>query len=471
MVEFWTQPWFGWAIAIVVGLPLLIIVLTEVGASLQRRGNAAAKPVYFLRNFVLPAGALLALLSLAGDSKADVTWVRVTATVFGFLVILLLLSGVNVVVFRQATPGSWRDRLPSIFVDLARLALITVGLAVLFSWVWEADVGGLFAALGVTSIVIGLALQNAVGSVVSGLLLLFEQPFRIGDWLSTSEGRGRVIQVNWRAVHIETGDGTLIIPTAQLADGAFTNLSRATAPHVAGVEAVFSVDDAPHEIAALLESVAADLPMVDRSRRATVALMPTGAYRVEIPVFTPADEDAAASLFRAWLWYAAPRAGLHWSAGPAGEFATPDRLADASRVVARALRLTAAELEPHAAALTLERYAAGELVLRTGEVPAALRFVVDGHAALVAEGPNGSRLRVDTLDRESYLGQTALTREPVPAAAVALTPLTIAVLPRDAVEALVRAKPALGTHIGADIDGRRALVASALSAALPGPAA
>ena len=56
------------------------------------------------------------------------------------------------------------------------------------SFVWGADIGGLFTALGIGSIVIGFALQNAVGSVVSGLFLLFEQPFEIGDYLRTSEG-------------------------------------------------------------------------------------------------------------------------------------------------------------------------------------------------------------------------------------------------------------------------------------------
>jgi small-conductance mechanosensitive channel len=39
----------------------------------------------------------------------------------------------------------------------------------------------LFTALGVTSVVIGLMLQNSVGQIVSGLFMLFEQPFRIDD--------------------------------------------------------------------------------------------------------------------------------------------------------------------------------------------------------------------------------------------------------------------------------------------------
>ena len=56
-------------------------------------------------------------------------------------------------------------------------------------------------------VVIGLMLQNSVGQIVSGLFMLFEQPFRIGDWLDTPVARGRIVEANWRAVHIQTGHG------------------------------------------------------------------------------------------------------------------------------------------------------------------------------------------------------------------------------------------------------------------------
>ena len=207
-----SRPWFGWALAVVIGLPLGLVVLTECHTSLVRRGSALAKPVNLLRNYVLPSGALLILLTQASEISAEATPVRIIATVFWFVVLLVLLAAVNAALFANAERGTWRQRIPSIFVDIVRLVIIIAGLAVLFSFVWGADVAGLFTALGVTSIVLGLALQNAVGSVISGLLLLFEQPFQLGDWLQTPSARGRVVEVNWRAVHIDTGNGIQIMP-------------------------------------------------------------------------------------------------------------------------------------------------------------------------------------------------------------------------------------------------------------------
>jgi small-conductance mechanosensitive channel len=228
MADLLGQPWFWPAVVIVVGLPIALLVLTEVHSSLERRGSAAARIVALLRNFVVPVGALLLLLSQVEHLDVDWNWTRITATVFGFLVILLLINGFNLAFFTTAKKGTWRQRVPSIFVEIVRLLLIVVFVALLFAFVWGADIGGLFTALGVGSIVIGLALQNAVGSVISGLLLLFEQPFELGDWLDADGVRGRVVEVNWRSVHILTDDGIRVVPNANLASSSFVNLSRST---------------------------------------------------------------------------------------------------------------------------------------------------------------------------------------------------------------------------------------------------
>ena len=207
MSSVFDAPWFYWAIGVAVGFPVCLVFLTEVHNALLRRGNALARPVHLLRNYILPLGALLILLVQAIQVSGEATPVRVVATVFGFVVLVLLLSGLNATMFHGAPEGSWRKRIPSIFLDVARFALIAVGVGLIFAYIWGANVGGLFTALGVSSIVLGLTLQNSVGQIISGLLVLFEQPFQLGDWIETPTARGRVVEVNWRATHIDTGSG------------------------------------------------------------------------------------------------------------------------------------------------------------------------------------------------------------------------------------------------------------------------
>ncbi|MFZ0905481.1 MAG: mechanosensitive ion channel domain-containing protein, partial [Mycobacterium sp.] len=206
-MKFIEPDWLYWAAGLIVGLPLTLIGLTELHQVLARRHSALARPVNLLRNYVVPLTALLLLLVKVAQVPAQFAPVRVLATVFGFLVLVLVLSGLNATVFEGAPQGSWRQRVPTIFRDATRLLLIAVGLALIFSDIWGVRVGGLFTAFGVTSVVIGLMLQNSVGQIVSGLFMLFEQPFRIGDWLDTPEARGRIVEANWRAVHIQTDRG------------------------------------------------------------------------------------------------------------------------------------------------------------------------------------------------------------------------------------------------------------------------
>lgn len=92
-------------------------------------GKSAAK---------LPAtpGRGLLLLVKASEVPAEDPTVRVLTTAFGFLVLVLLLSLLNATLFQGAPQQSWRKRLPAIFVDVARFALIGIGLAVILSYIW-----------------------------------------------------------------------------------------------------------------------------------------------------------------------------------------------------------------------------------------------------------------------------------------------------------------------------------------------
>ena len=62
----------------------------------------------------------------------------------------------NVLVFENAAKESWRSRAPKLFQDLIALLVVVIGAAIVLSVVWRQDFGGLVAALGVGSIVLGL---------------------------------------------------------------------------------------------------------------------------------------------------------------------------------------------------------------------------------------------------------------------------------------------------------------------------
>ena len=166
MNSVFNSSWFYWAVGITVGFPLLLIALTEWQHKLRRRGSSMLGAVTLLRNYLLPLGAVL--LAMVGATQIPVgsTPVRIVGIMLAIVVLILMLSGIRASVFSSAPESSWRRRVPAIFLDVIRFALIAVGGGLIFAYIWGAHVGGLFTALGITSIVIGLTLQNSVGQVI-----------------------------------------------------------------------------------------------------------------------------------------------------------------------------------------------------------------------------------------------------------------------------------------------------------------
>jgi CRP-like cAMP-binding protein len=285
--------------------------------------------------------------------------------------------------------------------------------------------------------------------------MLFEQPFRIGDWLDTPTARGRIVEANWRAVHIETGKGLQITPNSVLAGTSFTNLSRPPGAHKLAISTMFSSADAPDEVCAMLTRLARVLPQAKSDVVPTAIALGNAEYRTTIGLQSPADDAGAQATFLRWVWYAARREGLHLD-GADDDFATPARIDKAMRtVVAAALRLSHTDyqsLVPHA---RIVRYGADEGVQYAGEVPTAMTFLISGSVRLTITSEDGSVIPLDALDEGSYLGLTALTRQPNLHGAYALEEVTALEIDREHIENLVMRKPLLLQEFGRILEERR----------------
>jgi small-conductance mechanosensitive channel/CRP-like cAMP-binding protein len=465
ITDIFNEEWFWPAVSVIVGLPVVLLVLGEVQTGMLRRGTPGTRIVMLIRNVLAPLAAVIILFTqIKGvGGTTEFTWAKVAATAFGLVVVVVLLSGLNLAIFVTAKQGTWRNRLPSIFVDIARVLIIAISLAVLFGWIWGADVGGLFTALGIGSIVIGLALQNAVGSVLSGLFLLFEQPFELGEYIVTSAGKGRVVAMNWRATHLDTANGILVIPNSTLAGDSFKNLSRASSPYETSDVFRFATDDPPHRVIEVMVEVASGLPELHPGETPYAIPLDKAKFEINIALTSPAKQYMTLALFRTRLWYAARRAGLHLDRDLTDNYATPERVRENLLRLAPRFQISREEAEEMVDLVRLERYGEGEVVQRAGVIPDGVRVIIEGVIELQVPAAQGAVVPVLQLKRDELVGLTALTRQAVGAMGTAVTDAALLFIPVSIVDTLVKTRPSLAQDIGTAIDHRQDIGDKALT--------
>ena len=88
------------------------------------------------------------------------------------------------------------------------------------------DVTTIITAVGAATITVGLALQDTLGNIASGILLIFTHPFKEGDYLKIGDDEGTVTKIALFSTHINTLDNkNIIIPNRNITSKSVVNFS------------------------------------------------------------------------------------------------------------------------------------------------------------------------------------------------------------------------------------------------------
>ncbi|MCO6407409.1 DUF3772 domain-containing protein [Hoeflea alexandrii] len=128
------------------------------------------------------------------------------------------------------------------------------------------DLSSLALVAGALSLGIGFGLQNIVSNFVSGLILLAERPFKVGDWVSTSSTEGFVKKISVRATEIETFNRqSIIVPNSELINSPVGNWTHRNKLGRVDVPVGVSYDSDPRRLIDLLIEVAQGHELVLRN--------------------------------------------------------------------------------------------------------------------------------------------------------------------------------------------------------------
>jgi small-conductance mechanosensitive channel len=141
--------------------------------------------------------------------------------VVGFLLVRLLVVAVQRVFMKKATP---QRRM------VARKAIAYTGFVIVLMTVL-AELGvkltAILGAAGIVGIAVGFASQTSVSSIISGLFLISEKPFAVGDVIRVGTTMGIIQSIDLLSIKLRTFDNLFVrIPNEKILSSEVTNVTR-----------------------------------------------------------------------------------------------------------------------------------------------------------------------------------------------------------------------------------------------------
>jgi len=129
-----------------------------------------------------------------------------------------ILSGLDKVLTRELI--GW-------IIKSLKILIFILGLAAVLE-LWGIKIGPIIAGLGLFGVAVALGAQDLFKNLISGILVLVEKRFKIGDWISVDEIiEGIVEKIGFRSTTIRKFDKSLAItPNFQFAENAVVNVSE-----------------------------------------------------------------------------------------------------------------------------------------------------------------------------------------------------------------------------------------------------
>ncbi|MGH7571499.1 MAG: cyclic nucleotide-binding domain-containing protein [Gemmatimonadota bacterium] len=449
----------------------LVLALIVLGALVARR---ASRDAAVRRRALLVAGLVLifALLQIflgripermARPENDTYVVLSVVVLVIGYLAALLIgtFLVVDLLLVRRL-----EFEIPNILRDATVFTLFFVGVLLILYHQTDLGVTGLFTTTGVISIVIGLALQDTLANVFSGLAIQTERSFNVGDWVRFGEMEGVVSDVSWRATKLRTRQNDLvIIPNTQISNDILINYSVPTPIHAMREEFGVHYRHPPAMVRAAIQEAADQTEAILKRPQLSIRTHHYGdsaiTYQAKYWIKDYGDKNRIRNSFNTRIWYAFKRHGieipypirdvfLHQVTQETLQAEVEERKGRAYRYLRRLEvfdALSEEETRDLASRVRLEQYFKGETVIRQGTAGDSL-YIIDNGQVEVIVSHDGRSESLAQLGPRSFFGEMALlTGEERTATVVTLVPTDFFVVDREAFRETLEKNPVIAERI------------------------
>jgi len=185
-----------------------------------------------------------------------------------FSLFILLTAGISLKLLQFLTVvlatrfSRYRLQISGLF-PVVRLLTWLTAVYIVIVYVFQPQTNAILALTASAGIAFGLAAQDVVRNILSGVLILFDRPFRAGDMIRVGDHYGEVVTVGLRSVRIRTfDDSTVTLPNALVLSSAVSNSNSGALDEMVVVEFDLPGTVDVQEVKELASEAAASSPYV-----------------------------------------------------------------------------------------------------------------------------------------------------------------------------------------------------------------
>ncbi len=411
-----------------------ILLLAAIGGCLLARGSSP-----------LPNGSNIA-------AGADGAWLQALAVVW-WLIGARMVATLTVL----ALGHDARSRQARLFSDLLAGAIYLTAALIILNSVLGLPIKGVLATSGVIAIVLGLALQNTLADVFSGIAVGLEQPFHVGDRVTIADhAEGIVIEMNWRSIRVQTdGEDVATIPNSIVARSQIINRSVPTERRAASVDIPTLSSARSDQLIELAQHAILLCPTILPTPEPSVFIKHVGTRTTTLGINYFVATTSALTQARSQLLLQVRR--MYHHAGVRGDHIPSQAELLASLILFESLATP--QIEELAGQLIRHRPDAGDTLFEEGSTGRSLYVVRSGVFEISRADGRGGRFVHGRIGPGEYLGEISMmSGDPRPVTVTALTTGEVLELPRHALATLLEQDKGLSAALERSVQRGLALL-------------
>ncbi len=237
-----------------------------------------------------------------GETLIDRTLQHLPGIVIGIAILLVFwaIARINARVLRRILTRAGTDpALASVAIPLSKIALFLVGVIAAMEQMGF-NVGSLLAGVGVAGLAVGLAAQETLGNIFAGFVLLWDRPFRLGDFVTIKGTSGHVTGIGLRATRLRTLEHREVtLPNRLVVQEQIVNHTRLPQVRINVPVAVSYAADLDRVRAVLLDSVKPNPGVIaEPPPQVVVVALGESTVQVELRAWVSDPSAEGANLFR-----------------------------------------------------------------------------------------------------------------------------------------------------------------------------